>query len=229
MGGSQRRPAWHSRTYESARTARENEPALARQRKELADYARRQGWMLGGEYVDNDISVSRGLRRAGYERLMRDITAGRGDIILCTEQTRLTRGRMTELEGLIDIVNEAGVDIAAPRGGGLIDLSTSGGRAQPRILGVMARLEVEQMSERIRSKLTQNAEAGKAHGGPRPFGYQRVEGRLVLDPGEADVIAEMAARVLAGESLRALCEELNPAVCARRGNQSGAARCCATS
>ena len=39
------------------------------------------------------------------------------------------------------------------------------------------------MSERIRSKLAQNAEAGKAHGGPWPFGFQRVEGRLVLDPG----------------------------------------------
>ena len=122
----------------------------------------------------------------------RDITTGRSDIILCTEQTRLTRGRISfELEGLIDMVNEAGVDIATLRGGGLIDLSTSGGRAQARILGVMARLEVEQMSERIRSKLAQDAEAGKAHGGPRPFGYQHVDGRLVLDPGEADVIAEM--------------------------------------
>ena len=68
------------------------------------------------------------------------VSDGKGDVILCTEQTRLTRGRLTELEGLIDVVNAAGVDIAALRGGGVIDLSTSGGRAQARILGVMARL-----------------------------------------------------------------------------------------
>ena len=197
-------------TYLRISEDRENdELALARQRKELAEYADRQGWRLGGEYLDNDVSASRGLRRAGYEALLQAVSDGKGDVILCTEQTRLTRGRMTELEGLIDVVNAAGVDIAALRGGGVIDLSTSGGRAQARILGVMARLEVEQMSERIKSKLRQNADAGRAHGGPRPYGYKRVDGRLVIEEAEAEILREMAQRVLAGESMRSLCEDMN--------------------
>ena len=99
--------------------------ALTGQRKELAEYKDRQGWRLGGGYLANAISASRGVRRAGYEVLLRAVSEGQGDVILCTEQTRLTRGRMTELEGLIDVVNAAGVDIAALRGGGVIDLSTS--------------------------------------------------------------------------------------------------------
>ena len=65
------------------------------------------------------------------------------------------------------------------------------------------------MSERIKSKLRQNADAGKAHGGPRPYGYRRVDGRLVIDGAEAEILREMAQRVLAGESMRSLCEDLN--------------------
>ena len=64
-------------TYLRISEDRENdELALARQRKELAEYADRQGWRLGGEYLDNDVSASKGLRRAGYEALLRRALAG---------------------------------------------------------------------------------------------------------------------------------------------------------
>ena len=93
-----------------------DELAVARQRRKLADYANRQGWVLGGEYVDNDISASRGLASGRlrapvarhHRRARRHHSVHRADA--------LDAGPDDRLEGLIDIVNEAGVDIAALRG-----------------------------------------------------------------------------------------------------------------
>nr|WP_231134577.1 recombinase family protein [Motilibacter deserti] len=52
------------------------------------------------------------------------------------------------------------------------------------------------------------AQAGAAHGGgTRPFGYER--DRLTLRPDEAAIVKDLAARLLAGESLASLTRWLN--------------------
>ncbi|MGI9052315.1 MAG: recombinase family protein [Ilumatobacteraceae bacterium] len=57
-----------------------------------------------------------------------------------------------------------------------------------------------------------NAEQGKAHGGGRPFGYERHEtkrGALVVVPAEAELIREAADRILRGSSLNAIVIDWN--------------------
>lgn len=82
----------------------------------------------------------------------------------------------------MDLIEKTGVQLSALRAGH-IDLSNSAGRVTTRILGAMARMESEQMGEHIKSRLAANSKAGRPSGGPCPFGYKRVGGRLVLDPG----------------------------------------------
>lgn len=82
----------------------------------------------------------------------------------------------------MDLIEKTGVQVSALRAGH-IDLSNSAGTVTARILGAMARMESEQMGERIKSRLAANSKAGRPSGGPRPFGYKRVGGRLVFDPG----------------------------------------------
>ena len=186
-----------------------DELGIQRQQHALAEYAERQGWVIGAEYVDNDVSASKGKRRPGYEALLRAVEAGEADVVLVTEMSRLTR-HPRELEELVTLVEKTGIQITALRAGSM-DLTTSGGRLVARMLGAAARGEVEQMAERIAAKIKQNARAGLAGGGSRPFGYDRTgTGTLKINEAEADVIRWATDRVLDdGWAINRCCVDLN--------------------
>lgn len=157
-------------------------------------------------HVDNDMSAFRGRRRPGYEALLASVQPG--DAIAVTELSRLTR-HPRELEDLVEFVERHQVDITALRAGQL-DLATSGGRMIARVLGSIARHESEQLGERVSARHTQNAAAGKAHGGGTHYGYRRSgPGELEIDPEQADVIRWAVDRVLNGASINALVIEMN--------------------
>jgi hypothetical protein len=93
---------------------------------------------------------------------------------------------------------------------GKLDLSTRSGRTTARLLGTVARDESEAKSERLKDKHAELARRGRWKGGPRPSGYQpHGKGGLKRKPDEAKVIREAAKRVLAGESLNAIVNDLN--------------------
>jgi site-specific DNA recombinase len=186
-----------------SRDREKDELGVQRQRDALRKLIAERGWVLGREFSDDDQSAFKGKRRDGSVALLESIAAGDCDVVRCSEMSRLTR-HPRELEDLVDLIERTGVQVAA-----LLDLSTSGGWANARILGVMARHESEQMGERIKSKLAANTAAGKASGGPRPFGYQRKNGKLVVDKHEAKLIREWTAHVLAGGSVSSIVTRLN--------------------
>jgi hypothetical protein len=90
---------------------------------------------------------------------------------------------------------------------GDIDLSTGDGRFKARILGSVAAKESDDKSRRIRRKMEELARNGQnGGGGTRPFGFE--SDRVTVRPDEARVIRELADRLLAGESVRSLCRDL---------------------
>jgi site-specific DNA recombinase len=77
-----------------------------------------------------------------------------------------------------------------------------------RILGAVARKESDDKSRRIKRKVLELAQAGLVSGGgTRPYGFE--SDRKTIREEEAAVIRECARRLLAGESLRSLCADLN--------------------
>lgn len=112
-----------------------------------------------------------------------------------------------ELEEFFDVCTAAGVDDLATVTG-RIDLSDPDGQFQARILGAVAKKESDDKARRNRRKHEELAAAGKVSGGgTRAYGY--AEDRRTIRPGEAAVIREAATRLLAGESVRSICVELN--------------------
>jgi DNA invertase Pin-like site-specific DNA recombinase len=179
---------------------------VTRQEEALRAMVAERGWTVAGVHVDNDLSAYRARKRAGYEALLASVNSG--DVIVVTELSRLTR-HPRELEDLVEFVEKRRVDITALRAGE-IDLSTSGGRAIARVLGTMARMESEQLSERVAAKLNQNAAAGHAHGGVPHYGYRRVSaGVLEIDEDEAAIVKELVGRAMAGESFSSMVADLN--------------------
>jgi hypothetical protein len=86
-------------------------------------------------------------------------------------------------------------------------LTTADGRAHARIVGAIARQESEKKSERIRSQKAQATANGERPGGPRAFGW--TAGRKDLISDEAEVIREMADRILSGDGISTITKDLN--------------------
>jgi site-specific DNA recombinase len=183
---------------------------------------------LGGKVLtvcsDNDMTATvkskKYKKRPEYDRMCNLLQAKPGKRGVITWHPDRLHRDMGELEHFIKVVEEAKAQVATVKAG-RIDVSTSSGRAVARTLCAWAMYESEHKSERIKSKVDELAKAGAIYGGgPRPFGYDRIfagEGsrrKIVTDrvnPEEAEVIKEMAKRLLAGDSLRSVTRWLNAA------------------
>lgn len=164
-----------------------------------------RGWTVSQVYVDNDRSAYSGKPRPAYTRMLTDAEAGQLDAVVAWHPDRLHR-HPRELEEFITIVDKAGIHIETVRAG-VVDLSTPAGRMVARQLGAVARYESEHKADRQRRKHLELAQSGAwAGGGTRPFGFEA--DRTTIRPDEAQIIREVATRLLAGESLRGLCTDL---------------------
>lgn len=193
-----------------------DELGVNRQRVDCIAEAERRGWIVAEVYIDNDISASKGKLRPEFERMLRDASAGHIQAITAYDVSRLTRNP-TELESIIDMAERYGLELATV--GGRIDVSSPEGRVTARVVGSLAKYEVEQMSKRLKRKFAEKAALGEPHGYP-PYGYRRVETlgadgrpdavkRDIVHPEHGDVVREAARRILAHESLRAIVMNFN--------------------
>ena len=182
------------------------EQGVSRQIQECKTYAKRHGHVIAEVYVDNDISAYRGKPRPEYRRMVEDIKQGIRDGVITYHLDRLHRNP-TELELFIALIEATDADIRTVSGGDY-DLSTSDGRAMARVVGAFASKGSEDMSRRIKSEQRQRAHSGKqSWGGTRAYGYSPDHRTIV--PKEAAIIREATKRILAGETLRSVCTDLN--------------------
>lgn len=178
---------------------------MSRQLADCEALAARRGWEVVERYVDSDISAYSGKLRPEYRRLLEEIEAGVLDAVVVYHADRLHR-HPRELEDFIEVCQATGTKLATVSGD--VDLSTHEGQLMARITGAVARKESDDKSRRIRRKHEEIALAGRVSGGgTRPFGFE--SDRRTIRPGEAEIVRECAARVLAGDSLRSVCMDLN--------------------
>ncbi|WP_343466317.1 recombinase family protein [Rhodococcus aetherivorans] len=175
-----------------------------RQREDCEELAAQLGWTVVDVLADNDISAYSGKRRPSYEALLDALRDGRANAVLAWHTDRLHRSNV-ELEEFIDICERHNVAVQTKQAG-KIDLSTPTGRMVARIVGAVARHEVEHAKQRVAKAHEQAARDGRAHG-RAPFGYALIRdasGHVTdrePEPSEAKLVREAVDRALAGESL----------------------------
>lgn len=178
---------------------------VARQLEDCRKLAGERGWEVGDEYVDNDMSAYSGKHRPEYARMLEDLESGARDAVIVYNLDRLHR-IPSELEDFIALCDRAGVyDVATVTAD--IDLGNDDGLFMARIFAAFAAKESGRKSARAKRKMLQNAQAGKPHGPRRPYGYE--DDKLTLRPAEAEMVRQMVARTIAGESMRSIAAWLN--------------------
>lgn len=180
---------------------------VARQVKDCHQLADSLGWTVAEDYIDNDISAyGSKKKRPEYERMLTDLSEGHRDAVIVYHVDRLTR-RPIELEQFLEVVTAAGVRHVRFVAGGDLDVGNGDGLMVLRMLSAVAANESATKSRRVTRKMEENAAAGRPHGGIRPFGYD--DDKITVRPDEADVLRQVVARFIAGESYRSLCAWLN--------------------
>lgn len=186
----------------------ERSASTERQEVECRRLADGRGWQVVAVEVDDDVSAYSGKLRPGYASITAALEARMVDAVIAWAPDRLHRSP-AELETFIDLVESVGAEVATVQAG-RVDLATPAGRMQARQLGIIARYESEHRSERTRLAHDQIAAEGRWKGGRRPYGYENVTGTgtLRIVPEEAEVIREAVARVLAGERVGSVANDL---------------------
>jgi DNA invertase Pin-like site-specific DNA recombinase len=184
---------------------------IDRQLEKCIPLAEQLGWIVVRTYADNDISAYSGKPRPDYLAMIKALDRGEADAVIAWHTDRLHRSP-AELEEFIAICDRRKIIVRTVESGEL-DLSTPAGQMTARIVGAVARHEVDHARSRMSLEHAQAASKGHPHG-KIPYGYRAVrddDGKIkarVPDEEQAPIIREIASRALAGETLYSIAKDL---------------------
>ena len=159
------------------RSARACEAYIASQRAE--------GWLLVPDHYD-DGGVSGGtLERPALQRMLRDIEAGRIDVVVVYKIDRLSRSLM-HFAKLVETFDAHSVTFVSVTQS--FNTTTSMGRLTLNILLSFAQFEREVIGERVRDKIAASKARGMWMGGSVPLGYDVRDRKLVVNETEAATV-----------------------------------------
>lgn len=162
--------------------------SISEQEQRLKSYAEAKGYKVIKVY--SDVGVSGGtLNRPQLNEMVKDINST--DTVLVYKLDRLSRSQKDTLYLIEEVFIKNNVDFISLNES--FDTSTSFGRAMIGILSVFAQLEREQIKERFAMGKVGRAKSGKWHGGGkwRPYGYDYVDDKLVINEYESTVVREL--------------------------------------
>jgi DNA invertase Pin-like site-specific DNA recombinase len=174
------------------------------------DLAAARNWTVDNRHVFKDNSVSawrRDRRRPGWDAMLAAVHSGEVSAIVVYHGDRMVR-QIRDLEDLIDLADRKGVRLAAPVGER--DLDNADDRYILRIEAAGACRESDNTSRRLKWHYDKRAQQGMVRlggRGGRAFGFE--PDGLTVREADAEVIREVARRILGCESVSAICRDLN--------------------
>jgi DNA invertase Pin-like site-specific DNA recombinase len=168
--------------------------SLEAQRDTCSAYIRSQrhkGWVELPQHYDDGGWSGANLARPALQQLLTDIEAGRIDVVVIYKIDRLSRS-LLDFVRLLDTLERYGVAFVSITQA--FDTSDSMGRLILNVLLTFAQFERELLSDRLRDKFAALRRRGKFIGGKTPFGYDKVDKRLVVYEPEAAIVRDIYER-----------------------------------
>ena len=172
--------------------------SIQNQKAMLLEYSIQQGWEVYNIYSDDDYTGS-DRRRPEFNRLLADAEARRFNIVLCKTQSRFTRElELVEkyIHGLFPIWGIRFVSIVDNA-----DTANKGNKKSRQINGLVNEWYLEDMSDNIRSVLTNRRQNGFHIGAFALYGYKKDpenKKRWIVDEEAAAVVQKIFALCMDG-------------------------------
>lgn len=181
--------------------------SIDEQRERLEAYCKAKGWQSPKMYIDPGYSGG-SMERPALKKLIDDIKAHRIDTVIVYKLDRLSRSQKDTLFLIEDVFLRNNVDFVSINEN--FDTSTPFGKAMIGILSVFAQLEKDQITERFTMGRIGRAKNGLYHGGAcAPFGYDYIDGQLVVNEYHAMQVREAFNKFMKGQSINSIQRELH--------------------
>lgn len=183
--------------------------SIQNQKRMLQQYAGEQGWEIYDIYSDDDYAGA-DRNRPQFRRLLKDAEERKFDIVLCKTQSRFTRElELVEkyIHGLFPAWGIRFVSIVDHA-----DTDSKGNKKSRQINGLVNEWYLEDMSENIRSVLTDRRRNGYHIGAFALYGYKKDpdrKGHLLVDEEAAAVVREVFELFSRGYGKTAIARILN--------------------
>ncbi|HEV3092339.1 MAG TPA: recombinase family protein [Candidatus Cybelea sp.] len=177
--------------------------SLKAQCARIAAYCNAMDW-LPREIITDAGQSAKTLRRPGMAKVLADVRRGSISRVVIFRLDRITRSTR-DLADLIELFwsfNTSLVSVSES-----LDTETAAGRLVVNMLGVVAQWEREAIAERTAEALAHKRRNGLVYG-RTPFGFRRIDDRLVRDEVQQHALRKARAMRSAGDSLRRIAAEL---------------------
>ena len=165
-----------------------------------------EGWELVPDFYEDPGFSGGNMERPGLKRLLKDIQAGKIDIVVVYKIDRLSRS-LADFAKMVEVFDNHMVSFSSVTQ--QINSATSMGRLMLNVLLSFAQFEREVTGERIRDKIAASKRKGMWMGGSVPLGY-RVENRaLQIEPKEAELVQRIFEQFVTEKSTTKIVKELN--------------------
>ena len=172
-------------------------------------------WEFVEMYFDEGISGTKIDKRDGLKRLLQDCENGKVDFILTKSISRFSRNALDCLE-MVRKLNDLNIFIEFEKEN--INTQTMDGELMLSILSSLAESESRSLSQNTKWGIEKRFQNGTYKIGYPPFGYDWVDGVMVINKEQAVVVKDIFTDILKGTSTGAIAERLNQqSVTTKRG------------
>lgn len=179
--------------------------SLNAQEDKLRNYCNGRDWEIVRVY--SDMKSGKDLERPEMQQLLKDAEDDIFDVVVATKIDRFSRS-IVDFHNLFKILNALGIDIVASTQDNL-DTTTSGGKFMLNIILAFAEFERNMISERTKEGMTARALKGLYTGGHLILGYDNVEGKLIVNETEKELVNRIFNYYLNEPSTRTVALRLN--------------------
>jgi len=182
--------------------------SLNTQTQAIRKFAESQGYQLTEIYSDAGITGSSIKKRVAFQKLLRDAEAGKFQVLIIYRLSRFSRNAL-DLLNSVKKLKDFNVSLKSISEG--IDFSSKYGEAILGMLGVIAQLEKDILTEQMFENKVVRAKRGVPTSGSYPYGriYDKKTETWSLDEAKAGIIKTVAERYINGESLQELAKISN--------------------
>ncbi len=187
-----------------ARVSTEHEAQISALENQVQYYdellGRHPEWELVERYIDEGITGTSINKREGFLRMMQDAKERRFDLIVTREVSRFARNTVDTLQQT-RILKTYGVEVWFTEDN-IWTLNDEDGELRLSIMATLAQNESKKISQRVKAGQMISFKNGVLYGNGNILGYDRVDGKLVINKEQAETVKRIFELYLDGNGVR---------------------------
>ncbi len=192
--------------------------SLDTQKRHYEQYIKaRPDWEYAGLYYDEGITGTKIAKRDGLLKLIADCERGLIDYIIIKSISRFSRNTVDSIE-IVRKLCSLGIYIFFEKEN--IDTGKMESELLLSILSSLAESESHSIAENSKWSIQKRFQNGTFKISYPPYGYENVEGKMVIDEAKAETVRWIFSEILSGKTPAMVAKELNKkGIPSKRGGQ----------